>query len=258
MAIAIFFSYPSRLNDLVKTFGHSKSYSSKIINSYTNALYERVHPLLTTLDAPWFDPQALADTTARVCPLYNCLGFIDGTVRYMCRPTYDQERNYSGHKRRHGLKYQGLLLSNGVILMHGPVEGRRHDSMMLSQTDLLRQLSALPPSSDGGRFHVYGDAAYAHHELVQVPYKNLRLTGVQQEFNEIMAEYRECVEFAFGKITQYFSFVDFHKNQKLHLQAIAKHYLISTFFTNCHTCLYGSTFTKKLNSEPPSLEAYIQ
>ena len=55
-------------------------------------------------------------------PLDNCFGFIDGTVRPICRPNRGQRTVYNGHKRVHALKFQALALPNGLIgHIYGPV-----------------------------------------------------------------------------------------------------------------------------------------
>ena len=70
---------------------------------------------------------ALLETYARAIqqigsPLHNCFGFIDGTVRSLCRPDQNQRIVYNGHKRVHGLKYQSVALPNGMIAnMYGPI-----------------------------------------------------------------------------------------------------------------------------------------
>ena len=47
---------------------------------------------------------------------------MDGTVRPICRPGEMQRAVYNGHKRVHGLKFQSVALSNGLIAnLFGPV-----------------------------------------------------------------------------------------------------------------------------------------
>jgi len=56
-------------------------------------------------------------------PIQNCWGFIDGTVRPMCRPSVNQKASYNGHKRCHALKYQAIMAPNGIIAnLQGPFE----------------------------------------------------------------------------------------------------------------------------------------
>ncbi|CAH3143736.1 unnamed protein product [Pocillopora meandrina] len=50
--------------------------------------------------------QTYADAvSAQGAPLNNCFGFIDGTVRPICRPVELQEVVHNGHKRVHALKF---------------------------------------------------------------------------------------------------------------------------------------------------------
>jgi hypothetical protein len=54
--------------------------------------------------------------------LTNCFGFVDGTVRQICRPGKNQRVVYNGHKRVHALKFQSVTLPNGIIAnLYGPV-----------------------------------------------------------------------------------------------------------------------------------------
>ena len=55
-------------------------------------------------------------------PLTNCFGFVDGTVRPKSRPGESQRLVYNGHKRVHGLKFQSVVVPNGLIAhLYGPV-----------------------------------------------------------------------------------------------------------------------------------------
>ena len=40
----------------------------------------------------------------------NCFGFVDGTVRPICRPGEHQRLVYNRHKRVHALKFQAVAL----------------------------------------------------------------------------------------------------------------------------------------------------
>ena len=54
--------------------------------------------------------------------LDNCWGFVDGTVRPICRPGEHQRLMFNGHKRVHGLKFQSVVAPNGMIAnLFGPV-----------------------------------------------------------------------------------------------------------------------------------------
>ena len=111
--------------------------------------------------------------------------------------------------------------------------------------------------ANGDPFVVYGDPAYSLSRNIISPFRGARLTQQEQEFNTRMSAVRSSVEWGFGKITQYFAYLDFRKNLKVLLQPVGKYYLVGTLLVNCHTCLYGSQTSTYFNLPPPSLETYL-
>ena len=109
-----------------------------ITNHMTDWTYNRWNHLLTTYNHNLLSPANLmlyADAVHQSgAALDNCWGFIDGTVRPVCRPGVNQRVLYNGHKRVHSIKFQSVALPNGLVgHWYGPVEGRRHDSSMPHQ-----------------------------------------------------------------------------------------------------------------------------
>ena len=255
-------AYPCRLDDLVPIFGRWKQDLSIIINSVCTHICSTWSRLLTDFShAAWYTPerlQAYSDAVSRRCPLSNCWGFIDGTVRAIFRPSVAQKPFYNGHKRYHGLNYQTIATPDGLIAhMYGPVEGCRHDSGMLRESGLCTQLEQLPLAPDGGIYCIYGDPAYPLRPQLLAPFKGANLTEEQQEFNKQMSAVRVSVEWAYAKVVQLFAFVDFKKNLKLLLQPIATYYYVAVLLTNCHTCLRGNETSKLFGVNPPTLEEYL-
>ena len=139
------FTYPCRYADFVPRFGRPVPQLSMITNLILDYLFNRYGDLLHNLNHAWLFPQSLqmyADAIhSKVAALDNCWGFIDATVRPICHPNDSQRMLYNGHKRVHALKFQSILIPNGLIAnLFGPVEGRRHYSGMLAMSDLLPQL----------------------------------------------------------------------------------------------------------------------
>ena len=65
--------------------------------------------------------------------LDNCWGFVDGTVRPVCKPRENQRAIYNGHKRVHSIKFQAFVLPNGLVgNLFGPIGARRHNIFMLA------------------------------------------------------------------------------------------------------------------------------
>ncbi|CAB4040950.1 Hypothetical predicted protein, partial [Paramuricea clavata] len=116
-----------------------------ITNTVVDDLYERYAHLFEDHDQPWLSPENLQLYATAIhnkgAAIDNCWGFVDGTVRPICRPKRNQRDAYNGHKRVHALKYQSVVAPNGLIAnLYGPVEEKRHDSRMLTMCGLLEKL----------------------------------------------------------------------------------------------------------------------
>ena len=113
-----------------------------IFNEILSLVFNTHHHRLESLEQPFLSAENLsryADSIhAHGAPLQNCFGFIDGTVRKIARPNTNQRTMYNGYKRFHGMKFQSVVVPDGLIAnLSGPYEWRRHDSTMLHQSGLL-------------------------------------------------------------------------------------------------------------------------
>ncbi|KAH9063076.1 hypothetical protein Ae201684P_009341 [Aphanomyces euteiches] len=185
----------------------------------------------------------------------TCGAFIDGTVRPICRPTRFQRQAYNGHKRVHSLKFQSVTLANGLIMaMHGPIEGRRHDIILLRSSNIGNKWTTIAPED----MYIYGDPAYPLRKWLLSPYKGSRLSPAQVKFNSKMSSVRVSVEWCFGDILRYWAFLDFKKNLKVFLSPVAKMYLMGVLFTNCLSCVRcGNQASRFFELDPPCLEDYL-
>lgn len=233
-----------------------------ITSEMMSLVYNQHSYRLTSLQENWLSPASLqnyADVIHNAAvPYTNCWVFIDGTVRPVCKPATLQRHLYNGHKRLHAIRFQSVVASNGLISnLFGPVEGRRHDSGMLRDSDLLTQLQHYSHSPHGDPLCIYGYLAYPLRPQLQAPVRGLHLTPLQQNFNESMSKVRTSVEWVFGDIANSFSFLDYKKNVKVGLSAVGKMYIVCALFTNARTCLYSSTTSSYFNLVPPSLQDYF-
>ena len=117
------------------------------------------------MNQPWLSRENLrrfADVIhANGAALDNCWGFLDGTVKLICRPSMKQRTVYNGHKRVHSLTLQSVVASNGMIAnLFGPVEGRGHDAAMLMLSALLDELQQFSYAPNGEALCIYGDPVY--------------------------------------------------------------------------------------------------
>ena len=83
-----------------------------------------------------------------------------------------QKLLFRGHKRSLGIKFQSVLLEDGLFAcMFGPITDNRHNSYILAKSRLILKLRQFMPEGDehGGNangevndvFSLYGDTAYA-------------------------------------------------------------------------------------------------
>ena len=198
--------------------------------------------MLTNFQQGWLSAASLERfaniTHQRGAPLDNCWGFVDGTVRPMCRPSHNQRIVYNGHKIINRIKFQSVVAPNGLIAnLYGPMEGKRHDSGMLADSNLLNQLQQYSHGLNGRPLCIYGDPAYPLRFHLQCGFKGAHLTQQQQLWNKNMSEVRVAVERIFGDIVNYFKFLDFKKNLKLELSAIGKMYIVCALLHNARKSL---------------------
>ena len=74
-------------------------------------------------------------------------GFIDGTFRPFCRPSYEQGYHYSGQKKRHGLKFQGIATPDGLVSsMSGPWLSRYNDWRIYQSSGVAERSAKVSPS----------------------------------------------------------------------------------------------------------------
>ena len=177
---------------------------------------------------------------AKGCPFSNVFGFIDGTLYRISRPsgqTHWQRSVYSGHKKCHGLKWQGINSPDGIIqFLHGPFSGKAHDTAILEESNLLQVLRAefrlpaaqIQANNPEQHFMIFGDpgdvspfgrwfylvqchlsfAGYSHVicDVLQAPFWSsrgyLHLPPDQRNFNIRMAKLRISAEWMFKDITQ--------------------------------------------------------
>lgn len=188
------------------------------------------------------------------------VGFFDGTARFVCRPKYNQKDLYSGYKKHHVVKYQSIVLTNGLIgRLDGPFIGRRHDAAILHLSKTLQEFRTFLTNTDGSWYTVYGDPGYSNSKYVKVGYKNhTRLNQAQKDFNANMSTLRVSVEYGFGKIVQQFAFLDFVKTQRVYQLPLKKMYYVAAFLVNCQSCLRGTNQVSDIfQSQVPSLDEYL-
>ena len=70
----------------------------------------------------------------------NIFNFVDGTFRGVCRSVEEQEKIYSGYKKRHGIKFQGVIFPDGLLILDGPYEGKANDWVIWNASGVEQRL----------------------------------------------------------------------------------------------------------------------
>ena len=134
-------AYPCRYSDLIPRFGIPVPKISMITTKVADFIYSNHAHRMTQWNDIILSPGCLERYAeaihAKGAALSNCFGFVDGTVRPICRPNSNQTQVYNGHKRVHALKFQSVATPNGLIAnLYGPV------GMSVGYFELLKFLSA--------------------------------------------------------------------------------------------------------------------
>lgn len=190
--------------------------------------------------------------------LDRCVSFIDGTAIAVARPGGGlQSACYSGHKRRHVLKFQNVLTPDGLFFyLFGPVEGRRHDMTLYYESGLEDTL-ATELMVEGEQFYLYGDAAYMTRPWLQTAFDGL-LTPEQEQHNHTMKVPRVSVEWGFKDVKQACSTLDFPRKLHIRRGPVWLLYKMAVFLWNLRCCLYGSPTATFFKCPAPSLDDYLQ
>ncbi|CAN0455877.1 unnamed protein product, partial [Pylaiella littoralis] len=246
--------YPGRWQDLQREFGREYTQLSRIFNEVVDWAYDNhLHRVTDCLEffAPRF-PQICKKIEAKG-DHFN--GVVLGVlVKQKARVTHI--RASCVRCVAHGLAWQSVVFAHGMMEIWGPETGRRHDSLLLSRSGLNGRLAALQEGNTT-QYRVYGDAAYPILSHVDRGFRGEGLTDAQKAYNKELSKVRVAVEWQFGKVVQIFPFVDFAKNLKIRLQAVAKYYALAVLLTNAHTCISGSITGFYFDMTAPSLEAYF-
>jgi hypothetical protein len=255
------FAWPMRLGTMVRIFYSSTSRMSRIISALRSQLFKHFSQHLKT-PAP-LSLERLETFSAAVrqkSGLSICFGFIDGTVRPVCKPSVLQGSCYNGKDRVHALKYQALTTPDGMFLqLAGPWPGARHDQHMVKSSGLVDYIDQLPRRDDGAMFVVYADQGYAAGPGIETPYFDDAVNAAHAAYNDAMSSSRICVEWSFGGILQSWAHNAFTPTQQLMSnRKIGQVYQVAGLLTNFLNCLRPNETSQYFGVLPPVLEVYMR
>ena len=91
-----------------------------VLNIVLNYIFDLHHHRITTWNNSILNPFAIQQYSDVVsdkgAALNTCFGFVDGTVRPICRPGEHPRLVYNGHKRVHALKFQAVSINSRYFI----------------------------------------------------------------------------------------------------------------------------------------------
>ena len=209
--------------------------------------------------------------------VFRVFGFIDDTHIKSCRPGSGpvgdtpgaprrvnaeliQRSFYSGYLRAHGLKFQTVLLPNGLF---GSVFGaslRQNDIGVVNISgldDYLMDLLQMIPGTQSLPA-LYGDDIFVQTAVILRSIPNPD-DDVKAKINWRMKSVRQSIELCYGLITNLFKLMGDRKHHKLLRKGDeAKRFGYVCFILfNCYTCFNGNQVNTIFKSTPPSIDEYL-
>jgi hypothetical protein len=253
-------SSKSTLFQLHQLFGYRESHISEAVNWMISWINDNWGFLLEDFSSGHLTKERLQLFAEKIknhkkgAPLGNVWGFLDCTIRPICRPCVWQRICYNGHKKFHALKYSAVKSPDGLIYhLFGPFEGRRNDNALLNESQLIPRCLEQAPD-----FCLYGDSAYPISSVLLSPFVKLNPTEDEKQWNICMSARRECVEWGFADIVRLWKHLDDIGSQQLLSRPLGLMYRVAVILTNMHICIYGCQTTVYFNCAPPRLEEYLR
>ena len=188
---------------------------------------------------------------------YCCL--IDNTMVAFCRPggVIDegpaaqrvpeelQEAWWSGWKKFHGMKWQTLIMANGMDLhVYGPESFRHNDLFTLAESNILLDFQALQAGQV--RFlKIFGDSAYVDGPVMG--------TGGGRG----MASVRETIEWSYKDLKSQWKYCDYRHVLQVRKQPVAKIVFVCMFLRNAYVTMNGGQVGEYLNMMSTTLEEWL-
>ena len=164
-------------------------------------------------------------------------------------PLLVQESFYSGWARVHGIKKQGMGMTNGMAFnVSKGYSCRRHDMHLLGDTDMNSKLE------EATEYMCFGDSPYPH--MTRITSRNN-----VEEFEDINRALNGCrisIEWMFRDIAVLWKFVTTKDILKLLDGFINCDNLIDLCFTfsNAHNCMNGNEIAQWFGLLPPTFAVY--
>ncbi|KAF8582429.1 hypothetical protein K439DRAFT_1647605 [Ramaria rubella] len=248
---------------LVCKYNRPQSAVSEIVNETASFINNHWGHLLDWDGSGLLHPQRLHEYAGAL----HDFGAPCQTILASLIALYFQELVYTGYKKCHGMKYQGVIIPNGLIgHLSGPFRAPQNDMGVLANSRLLEylELHAIQPGSRQGDppahryFQVYGDSAYSVSPVMVSPYAGIvPPTPEQRAWNMAMGGVRILVEHGFGLVLQDWPQLNCFWRQRIWGTQCRVMYRVGVLLTNARACLVPNQTSCCYGCDPPTLEEYF-
>ena len=171
-----------------------------------------------------------------------------------------QRAFYSGYFRGHGLKYQHVMLPNGL---YGSVWGTSHtynDVGVANMSGLEDYLFAVLDHDRNGNLPCgLADGIFSESTVMMTTKIRVGADLDERRLYKRLASIRQPIELQYGNFFQKFQL--FKQTEPFQLirnaELAYRTGIVGFFLLNCHTCMNGSVVNSFYNSHAPSLEEYL-
>lgn len=244
-------AFPQRGRQFAGLMQRGSSALRSIFYHVLQFLYDRWGPHLTELRMDRVAPR-LAEFSAAYAdagsPYDSCFAMLDGSVKQVCRPQFEQRELYNGHKKFHCLGFQGLSTPDGLFLQFsGGIPGARHDMHILRESGIVpviqEYMDGLGPAER--RFMVYADKGYQNSDIIITPYRDFEMNEDREGINAEMSSVRVSVEWMFGVLMSLWKYLNTPKLLRVGTMPVTQFFIVAAHLTNLHACLYGNIVSDK-------------
>lgn len=190
---------------------------------------------------------------------FSVFGFIDNTLIAMSRPGGPrtagtqaertpkllQQAWWTGWKKLHGMKWQTVVMANGMDFeVWGPVSVRHPDAYTLNCSRIEEKLEALQ-ANKAMKYKMHGDSAYFDDDYL--------VTGGGRG----MSSTRESIEWDYRDLKAIWKVCDWRIALQLRRQPVAKIVFVCFLLRIFHVCMYANQSADYFAMLPPELEHYL-
>ena len=162
-------------------------------------------------------------------------------------PNEIQEAWYNGWKKLHGMKWQTVMLANGMDFnIYGPLSVRRNDLTALDKSDIEAKIRALFNVEELW-YIIFGDSAFMVSDMMATS---------ESYPGRGMASVREAIEWSYKDVKQLWKYCDYKHILQLRKQPVAKIFFICLLLRNVYVTLHGSQVSDYFTMMPPTLEEW--